>query len=63
MSSESAPYDLLGSSFGKSFVVRKVAKSRLLWLNKRWFFEQGHDVTDVSVLAKLEAQILDGYAA
>lgn len=58
MSTGCAPYELLGNSFGKSFVARKVTQSRVLWLNKRWFFEQGFDVEDPNVLKGLNEKVL-----
>lgn len=54
---------LLGPQIGAPFQARRMAKPRLLWLNKRWFFEHGIDAGRPDVEAMLGDWLLNNYAA
>ncbi|TXH74678.1 MAG: hypothetical protein E6Q88_04120, partial [Lysobacteraceae bacterium] len=55
--------DALGAHIGARFRPRRMARSRVLWLNRRWFFERGCDLTSPDTRAALEAWLLSNYAA
>lgn len=52
----------LGEDLLVPFTARRLKAPRLLWLNKRWFAENGVDAFDPAVAQALEGQLLDKYA-
>lgn len=53
----------LGPHIGISFKARKLARPRVLWLNRRWFREQGISLRSSAERADIEDWLLSRYAA
>jgi hypothetical protein len=54
--------DLLGANFAVPFAARKFRSPDVVWLNRRWLFERGVDVSDKHALAQIEHWLLDEFA-